>query len=273
MIHISLLAFLATLVFAGPLPNSGQSSYISACEAADNCETYTDPTSGYVNVRFKSGMEPGTDDYNTRVANSHAKRQSGYPQTQVTIGDDTIFWGCGVDPVATLSNVGAVCATSGQCITNAPYTETVQYVSPTVNVQTAEPLTISAVGTYPSWIRNGLVQGVQAAMSASGVVNTTAMDYIVTTGPINKNGPQIEGETCNVASAPSFIGLGVYSAQNVLEATITVTVDVQTPASGFCALAPASALSGAVVSAFGAPGAALGAIFGTVSAVCAIAGS
>ena len=272
MIHISLLTLLATTAFAGPLPKSGKSSYISACDAADNCETYTDPTSGYVNVRFKAGMEPGTDDYNTRVAGSHAKRQSGYPQTQVTIGDDTIYWGCDIDPVATLDHVGDVCATSGQCISNSPWTESVDYLGPDVTEKTPEPLTISAVGTYPSWIRNGLVQAVQAVMSADGVVNTTAMTYITQDGPISSQGITIVDHTCNVAQAPSFIGLGVYSAENVLEATISVTVSVQVPESGFCAMASQAALAGSVAGAFDAEGvgAPVSAVFGTISAVCAI---
>ena len=282
MFHISLLALLATKALGSPLLTSDsmpetrspsdQPSYITACEAADNCETYLDPTSGHTNIRFKSGMEPGTDDYNTRVANSYVKRQSGYPQTQVTVGDATIFWGCDIDPVATLNNVSAICATSGQCITNAPWSQGVTYGTPDQDVTSPETLTISASGTYPSWIRNGLVEGVQAAMSAKGIITTSTVNYIVTTGPTNKNGPQIEGKSCTVAKAPAFIGLGVYSAVNVLEATISVTAAVGTPGSGFCAngVAQTAALTGAIAGAFGPIGAGIGAIFGTISAACAL---
>lgn len=124
MLHASILALLATMAPIGPLPStnllledcspSAPSSYITACEAADNCETYIEPTTGRPSIRFKTGMEPGTEDYISRLAKSKTKRQSGYPQTQVTVGDTTIYWGCGIDPVATLNNVS--CATWGQCI-------------------------------------------------------------------------------------------------------------------------------------------------------------
>lgn len=244
----------------------------TACEAADNCETYPDPVSGQTNIRFKSGMEPGSADYETRVGNSYAKRQSGYPQTQVTVSDATILWGCDVDPVATLNNVSSICATSGQCIDNSAWTEDVTYGIPGQDVTTPETLTLTAQGTYPSWIRNGLVQGLQAAMSANGLVDTQPVNYIVTTGPTNRNGPQIAGRSCTVAKAPSFVGLGVYSAENVLEATISVSASIGTPGSGFCAsgVAQASALTGAIAGAFGPVGAGIGAIFGTISAACAL---
>ena len=130
---------------------------------------------------------------------------------------------------------------------------------------------LTAQGTYPSWIRNGLVQGLQAAMSANGLVDRQTVNYMVTTGPINKDGPQTAAESCTVATAPSFIGLGVYIAENVLEATISVSASIGTPGSGFCAqFAQTSALTGAIAGAFGPVGAGIGAVFGTISAACAL---
>lgn len=273
---VTVEAFAGPLLTSNPMPvarsPSSKPEYIVACEAADNCETYTDPSSGYTNIRFKAGMEPGSDDYKTRVANSYVKRQSGYPQTQVTVGDATIFWGCDVDPVATLGNISDICATSGQCVSNAPYTQDVTYAVPGQDTTSKETLSITATGTYPSWIRNGLVEAVQAAMSGNGVVETTNVDYGVY-GPINKNGIQTEEESCNVAKAPSFIGLDVYSAENVLEATISVTMTIVDPESGFCAsgVGDAAASTGAIAGAFGPVGAGIAAIFGVISATCAIA--
>ena len=281
MFYVSLLTILAVKAFAGPLPlsdsmpvarsPSSKPEYIVACEAADNCETYTDPSSGYTNIRFKSGMEPGSDDYKTRVANSYVKRQSGFPKTQVTVGDATIFWGCDVDPVAILDKVSDVCATSGACISNAPYTQDVTYVDPVQTSTTTETLSITATGTYPSWMRNGLVKAVQTVMSGNGVVETTKMEYGVA-GPINKDGIQITEGSCNVAKAPSFIGLGVFSSANVLEAYLQVTVTMVKPDSGFCGgeLGNAAALTGAIAGAFGPVGAGIAAIFGVISATCGL---
>ena len=284
MLHVSILALLATMALAGPLSTSdsllenrsppAQSSYIIACEAADNCETYIDPTTGQPNIRFKAGMEPGTEDYTSRLAKSKNKRQSGYPQTQVTVGDTTIYWGCGIDPVATLNNVSSICATSGQCIDTDSWSTSVRYGTPDSDVTSPETMTITAIGTYPSWIRNGLVAGVQAAMSGNGIVKTSTVNYIVTTGPITKNGQQIENESCQVAKAPNFIGLGLYSSPTTLEATISVSITVQTPQNGFCAtIGGPSGLTAAIVGAFGPVGAGLAAIFGAISAACSIAQS
>ena len=281
MFYVSLLTMLAVKAFAGPLlasdsmpmarSPSSKPEYIIACEAADNCETYTDPSSGYTNIRFKSGMEPGSHDYKSRVASSYVKRQSGYPKTQVTVGDATIFWGCDVDPVAILDKVGDVCATSGACITNAPYTKDVTYAVPGQNTATAETLSIAADGIYPSWIRNGLVKAVQNVMSGKGIVETTKVDYGVD-GAIGKDGIQITAESCNVAKAPSFITLGVYSSATTLEAHVSVTASIVKPESGFCAsgVGDAAALTGAIAGAFGPVGAGLAAIFGVISATCAI---
>ena len=283
MFYLSLLTMLAVKALAGPLlPDnpmpvarspSSEPGYISACEAADNCETYIDPASGYTNIRFKTGMEPGSDDYKSRVANSRVKRQSGYPKTLVTVGDATIFWGCDVDPVETLAKVGDICATSGSCVSNAPYSKDVTYVVPGQTSSKGETLTIGATGTYPTWIRNGLVKAVQAAMSGKGIVHTTKVEYGVATGVINRDGIQLKDESCNVAKAPSFIGLGVFSAVNVLEATMQVTATMVDPEPGFCGseVGDVAALTGAIVGAFGAVGAALAAIFGVVSATCALA--
>ena len=284
MFQVSILALLATMALAGPLSPqnsllenrspSAQSGYISACEAADNCETYIDPTTGQPIIRFKAGMEPGTEDYTSRLAKSKSKRQSGYPQTQVTVGDTTVYWGCGTDPIATLSNVSSICATSGQCINTDAWSTSVTYATPDLDVSSPEIMTITAQGTYPTWIRDGLVEGVQAAMSAPGVITYSVVNYMVTTGPINKNGPQTEGESCIVANAPDFIGLGVYSSANTLEATIAVSIAVQTPDNGFCAtVGPASSFTGAISGAFGPVGAGIAAIFGIISAACTVAPS
>ena len=283
MFHFSLLALLATTALASPLPTSesmptprsplNKPSYITSCEAADNCETYTDPLSGLINIRFKSGMEPGTEDYNARLNDSHTKRQSDSTHTDVVVGDATIYWGCDVDPIATLNNISTICSTEGQCISNAPYTTEVTYVTPPENFGGSQTLTIAAQGHYFKWMRNGIVAGVQTAMSAKGVIKETKVDY-GGVGQINKNGPQIQAESCNVAQAPAFIGLNVYSG-NILEATISVTASITTPQSGFCSDggAQTAALTGAIVGAFGPVGAVAASLFGTVSAACALSPS
>ena len=287
MFHISLLTLLATNALASPLltsesnsiPRSPSSepSHITACEAADNCETYIESSSGQVNIRFKSGMEPGTEDYNNRVANPNVKRDDSSVTTSITVGDATMLWGCDTDPVVTLGNLTDICASSGSCISNAPYTDQVTYVTPGQNAWSSETLTISAVGQYPDWMRNGIVEGVQAVMGVKGVINTQTANYGVLQGAIGKNGGQTAGYSCQVATAPSFIGINVWNAPVApnsasLAATISVTATVGTPGSGFCGdgVAQTAALTGAVVGAFGPVGAGIAALFGTISATCSL---
>ena len=277
MLHVSIIALLATMALAGPLTStnlsledrspSAPSSYIAACEAADNCETYIEPTTGRAKIRFKSGMEPGTDDYNSRMANSNVKRQSGYPQTQVTVGDHTIYWGCDIDPVATLGNVSSICATSGQCVETDSFSKSVTYTTPgSDSEEDSETLAITATGTYPSWFRNGLVEGIQAAMSAKGVITTSEATYVATIGPNTINGQQITTKSCQVAKAPNYIGLGVYSGPDTLEASIGISIALHTHQDGFCKMF--TAIAGAIAGAFDPEGTPLAVIFGAVGATC-----
>ena len=169
MLTLGLLSLLATTALSNPLSQDSKPARQPRCTGAGNCETWVD-SAGNVRNRFKRGMEPGTEDYTLHLA----KRDTSYPQTQITVGDATIVWGCGIDPVATLNNVSAICSTSGQCITNAPWSIPVQYVSSNPGgyspAAVADTLTLNADGTYPAWLRNGLVEALQTAAAAPGLV-------------------------------------------------------------------------------------------------------
>ena len=138
-----------------------------------------------------------------------------------------------------------------------------------------ETITIDATGTYPPWIRNGLVEGVQAAISAKGFITTSTVSYdVYTPGFAKDDGGAETTASCQVAKAPDFIGLSRYSSPSSLDAFITVSISIQTPQNGFCGtIGPASSITGAVAGAFGPVGAGIAAIFGTVSAVCQMSSS
>ncbi|KAL8850439.1 MAG: hypothetical protein Q9221_004581 [Calogaya cf. arnoldii] len=295
MFRFILLAQLATHVLGGPLSNTrsvfetrsaaASSPYIAACEAAVNCETYVDPVFNRTLVRFK--MEPGTEDYAARVDNPITKRRYLSsdpfanvdhpwigPTTVVTVGDEKVLWGCDTDPVATLDHVGDICATSGHCIDNKEYIQEVNYVEPNNNYPSTQPLTITARGQYPEWMRNGMVQAIQAVMSTEGFVTKKDLRYITGFGPATKDGQEIKSATCSVATAPAFIGVSVYTTlpngKLLPEATVTVSIAVGTPETGFCAggTKDITAITAAAFSAFGPIGAGFAAIFGTISASC-----
>ena len=66
---------------------------LAACEAAPNCETYDTPQG--LMIRFKSGMEPGTKDYETRFPNTteHRTLIKRDTQSHVTFGSTSINYG------------------------------------------------------------------------------------------------------------------------------------------------------------------------------------
>ena len=261
-----LLTLAIAQTFANPLSSDkSKTSYVTACENAVNCETFKLPN-GHTSIRFIKGMEPGTTDYADRLLRSKVKREDT-TTTQVTVSDKTAYWGCGIDPVATLNNVSSICDTSGQCISNSPWSTDIIYVDPTDSNSgsTSGTLTISATGTYPSWIRNGLVAGLQGAMGAKGVSTSSTATYLVI--GFAKDGGSYQ-EHCTVATAPSYVGLGVYSAPNVLMATISAEISASGGGDGLCG---GAGIVGAIAGAFGPVGAAVGAIFGTVSASCSLA--
>ena len=105
-------------------------------------------------------------------------------------------------------------------------------------------------------------------MKAEGVITTSTLNFVEFTSPTNGDRPtqKRDAVSCQVAKAPNSIGLGVYSSPGALEATITVTIAVQTPQNGFCSTM--TSVAGAIAGAFGPVGADLAAIFGVVSASC-----
>jgi hypothetical protein len=66
---------------------------VAQCEAAPNCETYN--TEHGVKIRFKTGMEPGSDDYAIRFPNStiNGVIKKRTTNTYVNFGKDTINYG------------------------------------------------------------------------------------------------------------------------------------------------------------------------------------
>ena len=103
-------------------------------------------------------------------------------------------------------------------------------------------------------------------MSAKGVITTSEATYVANVGPNTINGQQITTKSCKVAKAPNYIGLGLYSGPDMLEANIGVSIALHTHQDGFCKMF--TAIAGAIAGAFGPEGAGLAAIFGVVGATC-----
>ena len=287
---ISLLSLLAASTMANPVAKtlSGLSSrtpssipsdpFLAACQRATNCESYTDPT-GLKRIRFKAGMAPGSEDYDKRVGNL-AKRDTtyapGYPQTQVTVGDQKLWWGCGVDPVQAINNLSSICETSGECVSNDPWTLPIEYVVP--GTAQSATLTLTATGGYPSWLRNGLVGAMQQAAQAKGLITWDRgvaygwndIDKKRDTGPEDAPTDPTDGPRgyCDVASFTSYFGLQILQDADTIVGHIDMVASVPDLESGLCAaLGGVAALTGAVASMF-PEGAPFAGILGAISAGC-----
>ncbi|CAF9939444.1 hypothetical protein IMSHALPRED_001349 [Imshaugia aleurites] len=292
---ISFLSLLAASAVASPvsetvsdlssrtLASISSDPFLAACQRATNCETYTDP-SGLQRIRFKAGMEPGSDDYDKRVGNL-AKRDTtdapGYPKTQVTVGDATLWWGCGVDPVQTINNLSSICATSGECVSNSPWTLPIEYVTPDSDPEQSATLTLTATGGYPSWLRNGLVGAMQQAAGAKGLITWDRGQSFGSnditgkrdTGPEDDPTDYTDGPEgkCDVASFTSYFGLQILQDADTIIGHIDMVASVPDLQSGLCAaLGGVTALTGAVASMF-PEGAPYAGILGAITAGCQMA--
>ena len=183
-----LVSLVITYTLAGPMSTNNEhfveravakADHISPCEAAPSCEMYTDDR-GRERVRSKSGMEPGTSDYNHRMARcdlySHSfqkcidgpmvkmtaadtkklddveKADAGRP-TYLTIGDTAKYWGFSVDPLQAVGDLSAPCASTGACDSSSPWTLPVTYVTPSDFEETDQTLSITERVTIPRRLR------------------------------------------------------------------------------------------------------------------------
>lgn len=117
-------------------------------------------------------MEPGSTEYASRMARHTLENRSSKSkqQTQVTIGDNKVFWGCGTDPVAVLDHLGDSCKTSGQCVDSDPYEMSIDYLEPDGDISVEKTLSIADRGDYPPGMRNVLVKAIQEAAGAKEVI-------------------------------------------------------------------------------------------------------
>ena len=261
-------------------------------------------------------MEPGSADYTARMAKARAKakaksklrnRDDGddgdQPETHVTIGDHKILWGCNVDPVAEPGHLGDMCHTSGQCDDSSPYEKIVKYIPSTDGPYAGglqdKQLTIKATGNYPVPLRNGLVQAIQNAAGADGVIawhrgvewfdqlepgkgkRAGRAEKRLTRGSGSGRAskretpaiadPHQDRGNCDVAELSTHIGLNVYSSPDTLEATMEATAEYPNDENdevGYCTAKKDINIAGSISGALGAPGAVVAGFLGVIKAEC-----
>ena len=304
LVSLAVTRILASQVTTNNENAAAKAEQISACEAAPNCETYTDDQ-GRERVRFKSGMEPGTSDYTHRMTrrgpSSHSsekrvdgpvvkmtaaqkqkldalKKADAGLHTYVTIGDTAIYWGCWVDPVQALGNLSAPCASTGACDSSSPWTLPVTYVTPSDFEETDQTLSITASGHYPPDEYDQFLQAVTTAVSGPNVVRWSR-GVTVDSGDIDKRdtGPEdaptdeiTHGPvgSCDVAQFADFISISVYDGKNLV-GSIDATMSLAMNTPSFCTGVLGKALQiGSAVAGMFPNGGPLAGTLGMVTASC-----
>lgn len=242
---------------------SGKNAAIAACEAAPNCETYTDQH-GDPRVRFKQGMGPGSAAYDNRKI-----KRDGSATSTITFGDSKLIWGCNVNPVDSLSNVTAACAPGSAACDPGPITTPIQYLDPTdgVTEPVSQSLTFTATGTYPVWAELAFTN----ALVAAGSQGITWQNDVPWASPAPGGGhlgqASQNGGTCNLATQTDFIDIATYIG-NSLEGHIGVKMTLPAIKNGFCDDQTPEALGTAVAGALPGAGPAVAEVLGVITAIC-----
>lgn len=300
MLSVAFLSLLATRVFALPHTTAedvvsersileGRATtpdYILACQAADNCETFTDAT-GQVQVKMVTAKTSTTTVKSTSITLDGIT----YPHTFITVGDTHIPWGCNLKPMATLGNLSNtdMCPLSGMCIPGgASYSQPVGYIVPvpsgTAAAQIPATMTIVAQGTYRPDLRDPLIEAIQGVAGGmqkkdlgqkwqganGGTSKRSLSDDDEADSDIHKRtvGPAetTTSGTCDIYSTASSIGVSYYEIPASMTATMSVVTTLQDPDTGFCGT-PGQAILGLTGLMAGAiPGVSLG--LGVISGIC-----
>lgn len=269
-----LLQFLVPLAAAAPqssLPKQVRSS---------------DPGSiqNHANGQLQSRGLPNTDSNNDHpVWSPHFSKRansSTYPQTNFTFGDSKLVWGCNIDPVATLGNFSSICPSSGSCIANEPHTQPILYTVPKTGSYTTGPvpesLVISAQGFYPADKQETVLQAVQTAVSANGLIQWDRGQKWASTVPplsprIDQPPPQQYKGTCDLATFSNYIGVDVWSSPTTIEAHLDITISLPDLDDGFCGALGMGILGlGAAIAGALDGEATLAAFLGIIGATCGV---
>ncbi|KAF2836741.1 hypothetical protein M501DRAFT_1018623 [Patellaria atrata CBS 101060] len=259
MLTSTLFALLAGTALAVPTTSAVKSpihpEQLAMCEAAENCETYETPDG--LLIRFKAGMEPGSEDYNRRFPNGteHGAIVKRDTQTHVTFGRTSINYGT-TNPCDALHHCLYDYCHEGSCDPNICQTDTQDIVRQgTSSGPRHRTISISANGQYNGWEeRDHYVDAVVAA--ASQGQKWTQHDWCIHTRDGDDCGTQWWGEQTN------FVSVNKWYNGN-FRGFIQAQVSMDGGDDNWC-----GRLGGALGSIAGVVNPIAGGFFGFVSALC-----
>lgn len=153
------ILLLATTALAATVPTTKQpltrsANDLEACRQAINCEVVEATNTTLARIRHKRGMGPGSSFFNHMMK----RAADGKIETQVTLADAKVGYGCGADelkshpdPHAMLGNIDKICKTTGSCVRGESYEEKITVVDCSMGVCVLDKVkwVIEAEGEYP----------------------------------------------------------------------------------------------------------------------------
>ncbi|KAK7736366.1 hypothetical protein SLS63_003343 [Diaporthe eres] len=202
--------FLSTLfisvVCANPLKSPDQPlvrarNDLEACRQAINCEivdpqTRNETNSSLARIRYKPTMGPESMFYRDLIARqpqNHKRDDDGTIETQVTLADAKVGYGCDwdesqkhPDPHAMLGNLDQVCKSTGSCVEEESYEERIKVVDCGLGLCELQDVTwtLRGEGIYPWELQAAFVQAVQS-LAGTGIESTDQEYAVKKTSPGN----------------------------------------------------------------------------------------
>ncbi|KAF8249104.1 hypothetical protein K440DRAFT_622487 [Wilcoxina mikolae CBS 423.85] len=243
---------------------------LEQCKSAPNCETYE--THYGTMIRFKPGMEPGTEVHKRFLSSSEGdalSKRDDTDNTRVTVGDGTVNYGStGASGVGgAIHHLYDTCH-EGSCDRSAFEVSTQIVASQHESVGEYKVL-LHPDGQYNGWSERGVFVEAMVAVANQGE-KCDNIDWA--NGGGFGNWASNNGGTVRQCTQTNFISVNRFSKEGYLKGFMSVLVELQSPGSGWCGTA--AALGGAISSAVGAVpatavGGALGSgFFGIISVLC-----
>ncbi|KAI9888332.1 MAG: hypothetical protein M1814_000585, partial [Vezdaea aestivalis] len=235
---------------------------LDLCEAARNCETYVNEE-GRTMVRFKEGMGPGSDSYETHVR----KRDNSNYVTTFKLSDNKFVWGCNADPKATLYNTIIKKCPEDQSAcdeTNMEFPVQTLNSKQTSNGLESNVLVLKMSGHWPRGQQNLFRDGLSKATLLFQQWERGVNWFKTPAGNTNHGIKPIEHGTCDLATFTNFIDMTVYNGDSLV-GYMNMQASLKDVSSGFCHFADVAA---AVAGPVPLVGPAIAATFGFVKANC-----
>ncbi|KAK9774073.1 hypothetical protein AB5N19_06935 [Seiridium cardinale] len=196
-----------------PAPNT------EICGPGSNCELVN--VDGVKRYRFKSGLEPGSHDYQKRffetpVAGSLGRREDNV-ETKVVMGETMMQWGCDTDVESKIKDaVDSACKSEGGCDEGSPKKFDIKKWEGKSEEPSDADLNIRMDGKYSNQkARDALQEAMQATATGDSVTADDQEWKIVASGAGSHAGVTDRGGKCSEKQFPNYVAINRFEDGNL----------------------------------------------------------